>query len=134
MKQLMVRPMGRLVILVILVFSQVVFAEAPIQPDDSTTTTTRTRVSKSSPVIESPMYSNYITIDIVGSDLIISFDAPIGIATVSIKDKKGKIVYITTVDTENIPDVNLPKNLFSTGTYTVAVSYDSLVYTEQVQF
>jgi len=130
MKQLISRPIGQFVILATLVFSQFVFAGDPIDKRDFPPT----------PTINSNSYSisefaiNAITVDIVGTDLMINFNSPIGIATVSIKDSKGNLVYQSSVDTEITADLSLPTSMFNKGTYSVVVSYGSSVYTEQINF
>ena len=132
MKQLIVRPMGQFVIFASLVLSQFVFASDPLRDMDIPPTIKPTFASSSYTSMESTMIINDITIDIVGSDLMINFNSPIGIATVSINDSKGNLVYQSTVDTEITADLSLPTSLFNKGNYTVAVSYDSSVYTEQI--
>jgi hypothetical protein len=130
LKQLIVTPIIQFVILATLVFSQFVFAGDLIGKRDFPTI--QTVNSSSCSGIEFAI--NDVTIDIVGTDLMINFNSPIGVASVSIKDSKGDLVYQSTVDTEITADLSLPTSLFNKGNYTVFVTYDSSVYTEQIHF
>lgn len=127
----MVRPMGQFVILATLVFSQFVFAGDPIDKRDFPPIPTINSIDNL--YSEMDLSITDITIDIIGSDLLVNFNSSIGIATVSIKDKKGSIAYETTVDTNSTSEVIVPINLFDEGDYTITVTYGSTVYTEQIQ-
>ena len=132
MKQLIERPIGQFVIFATLVFSQFVFAGGPLKDDGGQGTTPIEGVQSS--VSSEMTYSiNDITIDMLASDLMINFNSPIGIATVSIKDINGNIAYQTTVDTNSTSEVIVPIDLLDEGNYTVTVTYGSTVYTEQIQ-
>jgi len=133
MKQLIVRPIGQFVILASLVCSQLVFAGGPLHGDTDPGSVPNAPAKCNTLSDMTSILVNDITVDIVGTDLIINFNSPIGIATVSIKNSKGVTVYQTTVDTESTADVSLPTSLFSAGNYTVVVSYGSSVYTEQIK-
>jgi len=131
MKQLFVRPLGQIVVLVLLVFSQYVSADYIGRGDDGNTkpniTSSITTLS-----MESSLYIDDITIDVIGSDLIVNFNSSVGIATVTVADKNGNVVYQTTADTDTTSEVIIPVSFFTSGTYTVEVAYGSTVYTEQV--
>ena len=73
-----------------------------------------------------------ITIDILGSDLMVNFNSPVGIATVSVYNSKSNLVYQIAVDTDNTAEVSIPVDFFKKGDYTVSVTYGSTVYTEQI--
>lgn len=132
MKQLFLRPMGQFAILATLVFSQFVFAGEPLKDDDDQFIKPNGIVSNGS-TMESSLFVNDITIDMVGTDLIVNFNSPIGIATVTIKDKNGNIAYQTTVDTNSTSEVIVPTDLLDEGNNTVTVSYGTTVYSEQIQ-
>lgn len=130
----MVRPMGQFVILATLVFSQFVFAGDLIKNgDDLPGSSQPNAIANFSTFSESTLYVSDITIDMIGSDLMINFNSPIGIATVTIKDKNGNIDYMTTVDTNSLSEVIVPINLLDKGNNTVTVSYGSTIYSEQIQ-
>jgi hypothetical protein len=131
MKQLFARPTGRFVILATLVFSQFVFGDELIKKGGDPTQPTIQ--SSSCTVMESDLYVNDITIDIIGTDLIISFNSPIGIATVSISDVNGYVAYQSTVDTNSTSEVVVPISLLGEGIFTVTVTYGTTVYSEQIQ-
>lgn len=135
MKQLFVRPMGQFVILATFVFSQFIFAGDLIKDsgDPTRPSIVTNSVQSFSSYSDMTLSMNDITIDIVGSDLLVSFNSQIGIATVSIKDKNGNIDYQTTVDTNSISEVIVPINFLDKGSNTVIVTYGSTVYTEQIQ-
>ena len=136
MKQLMVRPMGQFVILATLVFSQFVFAGDYIRGGGDPTVpniVAPNSISNISTSSDLNYLINEITIDVVASDLMINFNSPIGIATVSINDINGNIAYQTTVDTNSTSEVIVPIDLLDEGNYTVTVTYGSTVYTEQIQ-
>lgn len=133
MKQLFVKPFGQFVILVALVFSQFVFAGDLIKKGDDDPSTIYTP-STASFAMESSLYViDDVTIDILGSDLVVNFNSPVGIATVTISDKNGNIVYQTVEDTDITSEVIIPVSFFTSGTYTVKVAYGTSVYTEQVE-
>ncbi len=134
MKQLIIRPIGQFAILASLVCSQLVFAGDPLKGDTDPGSVPNAPARYSTISDMSSILVNDITIDIVGSDLIINFNSPIGIGTISIKDSKGNLVYQTTVDTEITADISLPTSMFNKGTYSVVVSYGSSVYSEQISF
>ena len=134
MKQLISRPVGQFVILASLVFSQFVFAGDPLKGDTGPGSIPNVVTKNSSMLSDVNMSVSDITIDIVGSDLMINFNSPIGIATVSIKDSKGNLVYQSSVDTQITADLSLPTSMFNKGTYSVVVSYGTSVYSEQVSF
>jgi len=134
MKQLVVRPIGQFVIFASLVCSQLVFADGPLKGDTNPGSVPNAPAINNSFSEMNSVVINDITIDIVGNDLMINFNSPIGIATVSIKDSKGNLVYQSAVDTEITADLSLPTSLFNKGTYSVVVSYGSSVYTEQINF
>ena len=132
MKQLIVRPIGQFVILASLVCSQLVFAGGPLKGDTDPGSVPNVTASCNTLSDMSSILVNDITIDIVGSDLMINFNSPIGIATVSIKDSKGNLVYQSSVDTQITADLSLPTSMFAIGTYSVVVSYGTSVYSEQI--
>ena len=132
MKQFISRPFGQLLVLSTLVISQFVFAGAPLKGD---TDPGSVPINYSTMSISSDSYNiiSEITIDIIGSDLIVNFNAPVGIALVSVKNSKGTIVYQTTVDTDYTAEVAIPVSSLKSGDYTVSVAYGSTVYTEQIK-
>lgn len=133
MKQLFVRPMSQFSLLATLLFSQFVFADLPLKKDDPDPGSLGYKVASYSTFTDINATVNDITVDTVGSDLMINFNSPIGIATVSINDINGNTAYQTTVDTNSTSEVIVPINLLDEGNYTVTVTYGSTVYTEQIQ-
>lgn len=131
MKQYFVRPVGQFVVLATFVFSQFVFAgdylkkgTDPIVPSIS---------SSASSYSDMNLSFNDVTVEIVASDLMISFNSPVGMAIVSVNDEKGNLVYQTTVDTDYTSEVSVPVSFFDKGDYSVTVSYGTTVFTEQIQ-
>jgi len=131
MKQLIRRPIGQLLVLSTLVVSQFVFAGKPLK-GDTDPGSVPINYSTMSLSIDSYFVVSDITIDIVGNDLMVNFNSPVGIATVSVYNSKSSLVYQTVVDTDNTSEVSMPTSFFETGTYTVTVTYGSTVYTEQI--
>jgi len=125
--------MGQFVILATLVFSQFVFAGDYIKKGDDDGSTDINGVVSNSSILESSLLVSDITIDMLASDLMINFNSPIGIATVTINDINGNIAYQTTADTNSTSEVIVPIDLLDEGNYTVTVTYGSTVYTEQIQ-
>ena len=106
MKQLFVKPLSQFVILASLVFSQYVFADYIKKGDDDPSTINSPAVMLNVLTTESSLYVvDDVTIDILGSDLVVNFNSPVGIATVTISDKKGNVVYQTTADTDTTSEV-----------------------------
>ncbi|NDP22371.1 MAG: DUF3244 domain-containing protein [Paludibacter sp.] len=133
MKQLMVRPMGQFVFIASLVFSQFVFAGVYLKDDDTDPGSQPNNIANLSMFSEMSYPINDVTVELVASDLMVNFNSPVGIATVSMKDRKGNLVYQTTVDTDYTSKVSVPVNFFDKGDYSVTVSYGTTVFTEQIQ-
>jgi len=129
MKQLIVRPVSQLIILATFVFSQFIFAGDLIK--DRGEPTQPTIQSTYSSYSDMSLSINDVTVEIVASDLMVSFNSPVGMATVSVNDKKGNLVYQTTVDTDYTSEVSVPVSFFNKGNYKVTVSYGTTVFTEQ---
>jgi len=125
MKKINFRLLGLFVVLLSVFSNQVVFAEIVIRKDDD---------SGLKPNIISTQSKTYslslktvipVSADVVGTDLIVDFSTTVGTAFVSIVDKNGIVVYQTTVDTFSTPEVIIPVDGFSSGKYSVKISYGS---------
>ena len=125
MKKINFRLLGLFGVLLSVFSNQVVFAEIVIRKDDD---------SGLKPNIISTQSKTYslslktvipVSADVVGTDLIVDFSTTVGTAFVSIVDKNGIVVYQTTVDTFSTPEVIIPVDGFSSGKYSVKISYGS---------
>ncbi|MDD3321193.1 MAG: DUF3244 domain-containing protein [Paludibacter sp.] len=134
MKQLIKKPIGQLLVLTTLVVSQFVFAGDLIRPSGDPTIPTinsKTTLSTFSTLSDVSSISS-ITVDLVADDIMVNFNSPVGIATVSVYNSKSNLVYQIAVDTDNTAEVSIPVDFFKKGDYTVSVTYGSTVYTEQI--
>lgn len=66
-----------------------------------------------------------ITYDMLGNNLAVSFNSPIGTATVSIEDQTGNIVYQSEVNTDSQSVLYIPIGNWKTGNYTISVASES---------
>jgi Protein of unknown function (DUF3244). len=60
-----------------------------------------------------------------GTDLAISFSAPVGIATITLTDEMGEIWCQETIDTNIVSSFDIQVGGFDSGHYTVAVDHGS---------
>lgn len=70
-----------------------------------------------------------ITADLNQSDLIISFPTNIGIATITVTDETGGVVFQQTIDTASSPDLYISIDSWDAGNYTLIIVYDSTTLT-----
>lgn len=57
------------------------------------------------------------------SNLAVYFDWAVGEATIIVYDENQNVVYQTVADTDSILDVFIPSDYWSTGDYTITISY-----------
>ena len=60
-------------------------------------------------------------------DLAIYFETSIGEATVTVTDDLGQTVYQESVDTDSTSEMHIPVDLWTSGDYTLIITYDSTV-------
>ncbi|MFT3751496.1 MAG: DUF3244 domain-containing protein [Paludibacter sp.] len=95
------------------------FAKDPVNPDpfpDSPALYNAMQIESISPV----------TYDILGSNLAVCFNSPIGTATVTIENQTGNVVYQSVVNTDTQSVLYVPIENWKTGNYTISVASESI--------
>jgi len=125
MKKINFRLLGFFVVLLSVFSNQVVFADIIIRKDDpipggvpNNITSFRTLSLSSNSFIP-------VTADLIGTDLIVDFNSTVGTAFVSVVDRKGNVVYQTSIDTFTTQEVIIPVDGLNSGNYSVKISYGS---------
>ena len=87
--------------------------------------------SHSSPRPHAPA-RNYIDAFIDGDYLYMNFDVPVGVATITITDQTGAVVYREEADTFTNLNVIIPIDILDGGSYTITVQYLSTTATGEL--
>jgi hypothetical protein len=66
-----------------------------------------------------------VSADLTNGELTVDFGTPVGTAVVSIVDATGVVVYQVVVDTYSTPEVVIPVDNLSSGSYSLKISYGS---------
>jgi hypothetical protein len=133
MKNSIISPMGRFAVVLTLVFTQFVFAGDLIRRDDLDPGSMPLKVVNSSFSTERSFVVDKITAEAVAGNIVINFNSQIGIAKISIKNEEAKLVYSTSVNTENCADVIVPAKNLGSGLFYVEVVYGSTVFSKTIQ-
>jgi len=76
------------------------------------------------PVCSMAMFVS-VTATINDTELAVYFTDPIGIATITVTDENAAIVYQETIDTNSIPELYIPVDTWTSGNYTLTITYDT---------
>ncbi len=68
-----------------------------------------------------------VSVDVSSSDISIFFSQPVGVATVTITDEFGNVVYDDAIDTEYDTEMYIPTDYFDGGTYTLTITYGTKI-------
>ena len=101
---------------------QNVFAGNPVKPEEPGSGTGSNSPLTTTLQIE---FVAPVTYDILGDNLAVSFNSPIGTATVTIEDQYGNIIYQSVIDTNTESGLLIPIEDLETGNYTLSVSSES---------
>ena len=74
-----------------------------------------------------------VSASIDNNQLAVYFDSPVGDATITVYDANNNIVSQQTVDTDSISEVSISTALWTSGTYTLKISYGSTRLTGEFQ-
>ncbi len=75
---------------------------------------------------------NYIDAFIDGDYLYMNFDVPVGVATITITDQTGVVVYREAADTFTNLSIVIPIDVMDGGSYTITVQYLSTTATGEL--
>lgn len=103
-------------------FSQTLFSGNPIRNDDPSQPGGSNSPLATSLQVES---ISPITYDILGSNLAVCFNSKIGIATVSVEDQYGNVVYQSVVNTDTQSVLYIPVQDMESGSYILKVTSSS---------
>lgn len=67
-----------------------------------------------------------LTATVDNSNLAVYFDWAVGEATIIVYDENQNVVYQTVADTDSILDFFIPSDYWSTGDYTITISYGTI--------
>ena len=67
-----------------------------------------------------------LTATVDNSNLVVYFDWAVGEATIIVYDENQNVVYRTVADTDSILDLFIPLDCWSTGDYTITISYGTI--------
>jgi len=67
-----------------------------------------------------------LTATVDNSNLAVYFDWAVGEATIIVYDENQNVVYRTVADTDSILDLFIPLDCWSTGDYTITISYGTI--------
>lgn len=74
-----------------------------------------------------------VTVNFEENLLAIYFNSEVGVATVSITDEYGNVVYDDAIDTEFDSEMYIPTDDFDGGTYTITITYSTKTLTGEFQ-
>ena len=133
MKNSISSPMGRIAVVLTLVFSQFVLAGDLIRRDNPDQGSMPLRIASYSTFAETPMIVNNITVDVVANNVMLNFNSQIGYAKISIKDKNSKLVYKNYINTNYKAEVIVPASILGNGEFSVEVTYGTTVFSETIR-
>jgi len=122
-----------LVLLGLLVSNQV-FSDIIIRKDNSNPTNQPNNVTMMKSLSKTVQTAIPVSAEVDGTNLTVYFDSNVGTAIVSVVDQSGAVVYVTTVDTFGTPEVVIPLNGLSSGSYSSKISYGSTKLIGDFQF
>ena len=61
------------------------------------------------------------------------FDSPVGVASITVYDANNNVVSQQTVDTDSISEVSISTSSWTSGTYTLKISYSTTRLTGEFQ-
>lgn len=125
MKRINFRFVTFFIVLLSLFSNQVVFSDIVIRKDDNDPTITPMGVTRLSPLSTKTKSIIPVSVDLIGSDLVVDFSTSVGTAFVSVVDQVGNVVCQTVVDTYITPEVVIPIDGLSNGKYSVKIAYGS---------
>lgn len=125
--------MGRIAVVITLVFTQFVFAGDLIRRDNTDPGSMPLRVVNTSIFTEKSMIVDNITVEVVAGNLVVNFNTQIGIAKISITNEVDKIVFSTAVNTNFSADVIVPAKKLGNGEFLVEVAYGSTVFSKTIK-
>ena len=125
MKKINFKLFGFFVVLLSVFSNQVVFADIIIRKDDPAPGGVPNNITSLKTFSLSSTTFIPVTADLVGTELIVDFSTTVGTAFVSVVDKKGNVVYQTSIDTFSTSEVIIPVDGLSSGKYSVKISYGS---------
>lgn len=70
---------------------------------------------------------NTVTATLNDPELIVDFSRPVGIATISILDETGNVVYQVSIDTNSTQGAVIDTSVFDSGNYTLKITYSRTV-------
>ena len=68
-----------------------------------------------------------VTADLDNNELSLLFTVPVGVATITIEDNNGNIVYVTSVDTGNSIDSTIALDSLEMGDYKLVIMYGKTI-------
>lgn len=73
--------------------------------------------------IPSSVTFNSVSATISETELAVYFESYVGDATITVYDSSDNVVYQEVVDTDSTPEVYVPVTSWSSGDYTITISY-----------
>ena len=67
-----------------------------------------------------------LTATVDNSNLAVYFDWAVGEATIIVYDENQNVVYLTVAETDSVLDLFIPLDCWSTGDYTITISYGTI--------
>ena len=64
-----------------------------------------------------------VTATLNDPQLVVDFSSPVGVATISILDATGSVVYQESIDTYSTPESVIDVSIFDSGNYTLKITY-----------
>jgi len=139
MKQQNFKLFGTLAILVGMLFSyQSVFGDILLRKDNtdpgsqpnnissmSMLSTSMTSLSTSTTTTKTSTSAILVGADVYGSNLVVDFDKPVGIAYITVLDQSGNAVVFETINTFFDDEAVISLRGLSRGNYTLKISYGS---------
>jgi len=68
-----------------------------------------------------------VTADLDNSELAVVFAVPVGIATITVEDSNGNIVYLSSIDTGNSIDAVIALDDIDLGDYKLVITYGKTI-------
>ncbi|MEI7504629.1 MAG: DUF3244 domain-containing protein, partial [Paludibacter sp.] len=76
------------------------------------------RVSQLRTVVITPVFA-----DLSDTELLLSFNIPVGTAQITVEDEMGGIVYMYSLDTNSSSELIIPIDGWDSGSYRINISY-----------
>ena len=119
--------LGGLFLLIITMLVQTVYAvEVPLGKRETGAGT----MSLGKSLVKSNVLSSTgipVTADLDNNELSLLFTVPVGVATITIEDNNGNIVYVTSVDTGNSIDSTIALDSLEMGDYKLVIMYGKTI-------